>query len=95
MDGHSDSDGYCYYTPNNCSKYYANCQCYSYYSASYTNATCINMRGVYVNGRCYHNGYCLYFWFREQCYTRFSTYYVSYSCPGVYDYTSGYCYYNE
>jgi len=56
MDGYTHSDGYCYFTPTNCSTYYVNCECYRNYSTSYTNATCINMGGVYFNGICYYNG---------------------------------------
>jgi len=95
MDGYKHSDGYCYFTFNNCSAYYINCRCYFYYSTSYTNATCINLRGDYVYGHCYYNnGLCLYYWYRRQCYNRLSPYHQSYNCPGVYDYSTGYCYYN-
>ena len=55
MDGYWDSDGYCYFTPTNCSTYYTGCQCFLTYSTSYTNATCANINGLYTNGRCYYN----------------------------------------
>jgi len=95
IDGYKHSDKYCYFTPTNCSTYYINCRCYSYYSTSYSIPTCINMDGTYVNARCYYNTRpCPYYWYRGQCYNSFSSNLRSFTCPGVYEYNTGYCYYN-
>jgi len=96
MDGYTHSDKYCYFTPTNCSTYYINCQCYLFYSTSYTMGTCKNIRGAYFNGRCYYNNeLCPYYWYMGQCYNVLSAYHRSYSCPGVFDYSTGYCYYDR
>lgn len=101
MDGYVHSDGYCYYTPNRCSlnRYYASCQCYNYYTTSYTNATCINIRGSYYNGRCYYNSSsCCCYSVNGQCYNRMTSYSSYSSCRRLGGYYYGSyrrrCYYN-
>ena len=96
MDGSKQPDGFCYFTATNCSKYYINCQCYLYFTSVYTNATCSNINGTYFNGRCYYNsGFCPYYRFAMQCYDSMSASYRWYTCPGAYDYSTGYCYFNN
>jgi len=95
MGGYHSSGGFCYFSlPSNCSALmYVNCQCYATYSTTYTNATCINIGGVYRDGRCYyHSDACPYYSFQGQCYNRRSSWRIPDCVYNMYDY---YCYYNR
>jgi len=97
MNGYRHSDGYCYFSPSNCSANYtyANCQCYMRYSTSYNKATCINFNGGYVDGICYYNSASCRHWYNWQCYNTKDRYYSSSNCSlvgGVFD--GYYCFYN-
>jgi len=100
IDGYLHSDGYCYFTPSNCSStlYHANCRCYRYRSTSYSRETCVNLAGYYFDAGCYNNGTgsCYRYWYDGQCYNRRSSYMSSSRCiqrDGVH--SGYYCYYNS